>query len=117
MIETLEPPILETNSEGATKPVRGNELGYDLFIKDYTQLSHGALVSTGCRIEIPNGHVGLICSKWSLASQNILVLNQPNVLHPGLIEDLKVLVNSVGNLTQGDAIAQLVIISAYYPYA
>jgi dUTP pyrophosphatase len=72
-------------------------------------------VSTGMIVELPPGHVGLVCPRSGLASrQGITVANAPGVIDPSFRGLLQVILINHGSSNQllkhGDRIAQLVVV-------
>lgn len=68
---------------------------YDLFANDVVCLDDMRtfkVIGTGVAIELPPGHVGLICSRSGLAAKNgIFVLNAPGVIDEDYRGELKVI--------------------------
>ncbi len=89
------------------------DAGYDLFAADYYSLApYGqATISTGIKLAIPAGYVGLIWDKSGLANQGIKTMG--GVIDSGYRGEIKVLVKNLGedvfNLVPGQKIAQLII--------
>lgn len=86
----------------------------DFFVEGY----HHTLVKTNTRVQIPDGCVGLVCSRSGLAnSKGICVLNSPGVIDPdftgpiGVILFNTTLVDYRGQ--KGERIAQLLIVPAF----
>lgn len=72
-----------------------------------------ALISTGLRLEMPSGVVGLICPRSGLALKHgITVLNGPGVIDNDFRGEIQVLLVNLSNIEYtvkiGDRIAQLV---------
>lgn len=74
-----------------------------------------ALVETGTRVAIPEGYVGLVCSRSGLAHKfGVFVLNAPGVVDPDYTGDVGVILENSGKeaffFEEGDRIAQLMIL-------
>ena len=81
-------------------------------------------IHTGVKGDIPQGHVGLICSRSGLAANHgVFVLNAPGILDSGFEGEVVVLLSKVGSepfpIRKGDRCAQLIVVplSAYTPGA
>lgn len=105
-------------SKSARVPSRAHssDAGYDLYAAESVWISPGSwgTVSTDVILEIPDGHVGLICPRSGLAaSYAITVLNAPGVIDSGYRGAVKVnLINHGKNNKEiriGDRIGQLLI--------
>ena len=85
--------------------------------------SHGAnipprqsvMVGTSWAIKIPDGYVGMVCSRSGLAGKsNVFVLNAPGIIDSGYTGELLVILYNAGHqdfvVHAGDRIAQLVIV-------
>lgn len=73
-----------------------------------------ATVDTGIRIQIPMGHVGLVCSRSGLAAdKGIFVLNAPGIIDSGYSGNVKVILGNLGDASyhvgHGMRIAQIMI--------
>lgn len=73
-----------------------------------------AKLSTGLKVAIPEGYVGLVVPRSSLGSKGITVANSPGIIDSGYRGDLKVaLINHTDDdwlYRMGDRIAQLLIV-------
>ena len=74
-----------------------------------------AIVDTGIRIQIPMGHVGLVCSRSGLAAdKGIFVLNAPGIIDSGYSGNIKVILGNLGDTAyhvgNGMRIAQIMIV-------
>lgn len=72
------------------------------------------LVATGTQVAIPEGYVGLVCSRSGLAMRfGISVKNSPGIVDPDYIGDVGVILENSGKeaffYDAGDRIAQLLI--------
>jgi dUTP pyrophosphatase len=94
-----------------------DDAGVDLYARVPVTLSAGSgpkVVPTGIAVAIPDGYVGLVCSRSGLAAAHgIAVLNAPGVVDPGYRGEVKVILFSLGRepheIARGDRIAQLLI--------
>lgn len=77
------------------------------------------MVDTGIAIELPPGHVGLVCSRSGLAAkQGIFVLNSPGIIDEDYRGELKVLLARMPSnkeitsplLKAGSRVAQLMVV-------
>lgn len=90
-----------------------NDAGYDLYSADYYSLApYGqALVSTGIKIAVPAGYVGLIWDKSGLAFGGLKTMG--GVIDSGYRGEIKVIVKNLGeeffNIIPGQKIAQILI--------
>lgn len=74
-------------------------------------------VPTGFAVQIPDGHVGLICPRSGLAWRDgLTVLNAPGIIDADYRGELEVLLINLGrglvHIERGDRIAQLVVVPA-----
>jgi dUTP pyrophosphatase len=99
---------------------------YDLhaFESSYIGGHHSrATIATGIAVDLPPGHVGLICSRSGLAHKHgIFVLNAPGIIDPDYTGELKVILGRLPmdpvwpglepnfHIMRGDRIAQLLIL-------
>lgn len=71
------------------------------------------LVGTSEYNLVPEGHVGLVCSRSGLALRGVIVLNAPGIVDEDYRGEIKVILMNVGKDTylveEGERIAQLVI--------
>lgn len=96
---------------------RPGDAGADLRATEAVVLEPGerALVGTGVRVAIPEGHVGLVTPRSGLAARvGLSIVNSPGVIDSGYRGEIKVcLINldpaSPIRLEAGDRIAQLLI--------
>lgn len=74
-----------------------------------------AAVPTGFNVAIPNGYVGLVCSRSGLAfHRGVSVLNAPGVIDAGYRGELKVILHNanpdkIASFEFGDRIGQLLL--------
>ena len=110
--------ILFTLDEGATAPTRAHstDAGLDLHSLQSATIPPGGreLISTGVRVSIPPGYVGLVCPRSGLAHRaGLTVLNAPGIIDAGYTGEIKVNLHNTDCMAQrvdaGDRIAQLVI--------
>src|SRR4051812_18843171 len=76
-----------------------NDAGIDLIARTDATLSSvtgPVVVPTGIAIGVPDGYVGLVCSRSGLAARlGIAVLNAPGVIDPGYRGEVQVILFSV----------------------
>lgn len=107
--------IVSKLSSSATLPQKAHpgDAGYDLHSSDYYSIpAYGqALVSTGIKIELPQGCVGLIWDKSGLANEGITIMG--GVIDEGYRGEIKVIVKNLSedifNIVPKLKIAQLLI--------
>ncbi|MFA6513852.1 MAG: dUTP diphosphatase [Patescibacteria group bacterium] len=89
------------------------DAGYDLYANDYYSITaYGqALVQTGIKMAIPDGHVGLIWDKSGLANEGITTMG--GVIDANYRGEIKVIVKNLSedifNIVPGQKIAQIII--------
>lgn len=100
-------------------PAHPGDAGVDLRSIDSTIIPAGGrdLVRTGLRVAIPEGYVGLVCSRSGIAHRNgLFVLNAPGIVDSGYRGDVGVVLANWDSQPQavhaGDRVAQLVIVPA-----
>ena len=98
------------------------DAGIDIRANEDLMLSPGerALVSTGVRLKIAEGYVGLLCPRSSLGSKGLTLSNCVGVIDSGYRGECKVaLWNSTNGsefkIEKGDRIAQLLILPISLP--
>jgi dUTP pyrophosphatase len=114
-------PLKKLNDRAATPRYGTAEAaGVDLQAESGFTLAPGEtkLVKTSIAIAIPNGYVGLLCSRSGLAvKRSVFVLNSPGIIDADYRGELGVVLHNAGDQHQsfdaGDRIAQLVLV----PYA
>lgn len=91
--------------------------GWDLYSMRYFRVrgAPGTSEPLGIAIEIPNGHVGLICPRSGLAANfGVTVLNAPGIVDSDYRGEVSVLLVNHGRYPEyiraGDRIAQLLIV-------
>lgn len=108
-----------TVEEESLAPTRAHDFdaGFDLRAGCNFDLPVGArgLVPTGVAVEIPEGYVGLVCSRSGLAAKyGLHVLNSPGIVDAGYTGQVKVNLQNDGQHGyggfKGERIAQLVIV-------
>lgn len=77
------------------------------------------LIPTGICVAIPEGHVGLVCSRSGLAWETgMVVLNAPGIIDADYRGQLYVIMANLGKvdhkISRGDRVAQLVITPCWY---
>lgn len=105
------------SSPTARMPDRAYEgdAGLDLYADTSVDLapSQPACVFTGVHAYIPEGHVGLVCSRSGLAAvHGVYVLNSPGIIDSGYRGELKVILSVTSepyHVAKGSKIAQLVV--------
>lgn len=114
------PPTLKVQRLDPDVPLPGyahpGDAGMDLAAAEDVALAPGerGAVSTGLRVAIPEGWVGLVHPRSGLAlHQGLTVVNAPGTVDSGYRGELKVLVVNLGHekveIRRGDRIAQLVL--------
>jgi dUTP pyrophosphatase len=103
----------------ATLPTRATATaaGLDLYSVDGGNLSPGSswLHDTGIAVQLPPGHVGLVCPRSGLANRHgITVLNAPGVIDEDFRGAVGVILVNLGResytINPGDRIAQLLVV-------
>lgn len=100
-------------------PQTHGSAGYDLQASENYRLSYSpVLVKCGFSVEIPNGMVGMVCSRSGLALRNsVIVLNAPGVIDSDYTGELGAILMNFGGkdfvIKTGDRIAQLVIVPCH----
>jgi len=105
----------------ATAPLpsyqRQGDAGADLYSDEDVEVYASTVrrIKTGCAFKIPDGYVGLCCSRSGLAEKHSLcVFNAPGVIDSNYTGSADVLLANFGSSTfqvkRGDRIAQLVIV-------
>jgi dUTP pyrophosphatase len=90
-----------------------DDAGYDLYADDSFSIApYGqALISTGIRVAIPQGYVGLVWDKSGIAKDGLKTMG--GVIDAGYRGEIKVIVKNLGedvyNIAPGQKIAQLLI--------
>jgi len=80
---------------------------------------HRTVIPTGVAVVIPEGHVGLCCSRSGLARHHgVAVLNAPGVIDEDYVGELGVILVNHGQVPfvvkHGDRVAQLVVTPVAY---
>ena len=108
----------------AEVPTRAHptDAGLDLAASETTHIAPGvvSLVPTGIEVAIPEGHVGLLAARSSLATKKSMTLaNGVGIIDAGFRDEIKVPViplDGCHNLIQaGQKIAQLIILPIALP--
>ncbi|XP_054155971.1 uncharacterized protein LOC128954417 [Oppia nitens] len=110
------PKCIVANGKIFKIPTKGSEqcAGYDLYANDVgvLQQNERKLISTGVKMQIPNGCYGQICARSSMALKGIDV--GAGVIDSDYTGEIKVLLinNSINNFAyiHGDKIAQIIIL-------
>lgn len=105
-------------SEEATLPAQAHfdDACFDLYASENKSIWRGGtgVVCTGFNIAIPEGYVGLVCSRSGLAAKKAaFVLNAPGVIDAGYRGELKVIIHNLNerpfDINIGDRIGQLML--------
>lgn len=111
-------------SKTITIPERSTDgaAGYDLRALDdhYVPANYRLLIPTGLSIAIPDGYVGMVCSRSGLAFKyGIFVLNAPGIIDSDYRGEVGVILANSTPMNffvgHGDRIAQLVIVKHEKP--
>lgn len=86
----------------------------------YLEPGERALVDTGVSLAIPEGFVGLVCSRSGLAAKyGVSVANSPGVIDSSYRGPIKVILQNLGNEAwtsfAGERVAQLVVLKVELP--
>nr|WP_274638333.1 dUTP diphosphatase [Microbacterium bovistercoris] len=114
MTETVDVPIIAPVLPAYAHP---GDAGADLVSTEALRLGPGerALVGTGVRIALPDGHVAFVVPRSGLATKHgITIVNAPGTVDAGYRGELKVtLLNTDArepyDIAAGDRIAQLIV--------
>lgn len=114
---------IETVCAEDMKPTRAHEhdAGADLRASESAFIGSGrfAKVSTGVRVSIPEGCVGLLAARSSLCWRGLLMANGVGIIDAGFTGEIKVPLYNAGNtpsnVLAGERIAQLVILPCELP--
>jgi dUTP pyrophosphatase len=98
-------------------PALDGDAGHDLYARVGAVIAARggrAMIPTGIRLAIPEGHAGFIQPRSGLALRHgVTVLNSPGLVDSGYREEVAVLLINTGSETftvaRGDRIAQLVL--------
>lgn len=75
------------------------------------------VINTHVRLAIPDGYVGLVCSRSGLASNGVFVINAPGVIDADFRGEIKVLLHNTDimpyHINAKDRIAQIIFQRAY----
>jgi len=89
----------------------------DMYALDNAVVMNGgvSLIKTGIAVQIPDGFVGLVCSRSGLALKNgVAVKNSPGVVDSDYRGDVGVLLENTGStaffVKAGDRIAQFMVV-------
>lgn len=114
MIESVDVPIIAPQVPVYAHP---GDAGADLVSAEALRLEPGqrALVGTGVRIALPDGHVAFVVPRSGLAARHgITIVNAPGTVDAGYRGEIKVsLLNTDAteayDIAVGDRIAQLIV--------
>lgn len=103
-------------SKNAKLPTKAHETdaGYDLYAASISvDKNYNIVYGTGIAVEIPNGYVGLVFPRSSIASKDIMLTNSVGVIDSGyrgeIMAKFKRVTGEFGAYQVGDRIAQLII--------
>lgn len=110
-------PMICKNVNLQPQQAISGDAGFDLKANEETIINIGetAVISTGITLELPEGTVGLLCSKSGLAMRNgIIVLNAPGIIDSGYRGEVKAILKNLGTqkykVKLYSKVAQLVIL-------
>ena len=114
MSETVTVPIVASVIPEYAHP---NDAGADLVSREALRLEPGerALVGTGVRIALPDGHAAFVVPRSGLAAKHgITIVNSPGTIDAGYRGEIRVaLLNTDAreayDIAEGDRIAQLIV--------
>lgn len=114
MTESVDVPIIASVVPIYAHP---GDAGADLVAAEAVRLEPGAraLIGTGVRIALPNGHVAFVVPRSGLAAKHgITVLNTPGTVDAGYRGEIKVTLLNTDrdepyDVAVGDRIAQLIV--------
>ncbi|GAA3021623.1 dUTP diphosphatase [Microbacterium dextranolyticum] len=114
MIESVDVPIIAPQVPVYAHP---GDAGADLVAAEAVRLEPGqrALVATGVRIALPDGHAAFVVPRSGLAARHgITIVNSPGTIDAGYRGEIKVaLLNTDAaeayDVAVGDRIAQLIV--------
>jgi dUTP pyrophosphatase len=112
--DTVDVPIIAASEPRYAHP---GDAGADLTAAESVRLEPGerALVGTGVRIALPDGHVAFVVPRSGLAAKHgITIVNSPGTVDAGYRGEIKVsLLNTDAreafDIAVGDRIAQLIV--------
>lgn len=107
--------LIEKISPNAKLPQKAHpdDAGYDLYANDFYSIpAYGqALVTTGLKLAIPSGQVGLIWDKSSLANEGITTMG--GVIDSSYRGEIKIIIKNLSedifNIIPGQKIAQIIM--------
>lgn len=127
-MNTLAVPICFLDNFPAEKKAdlrqaRVGDAGVDLISCEDVELKRDGqqvVISTGIKVAIPMGHVGMVCTRSGLAAKHgVQVVNAPGIIDSGYRGEIKVIMNISNHVSnpfgmfiihRGDRIAQLLVI-------
>lgn len=108
-------PLAETSQ--IPQYAKEGDAGMDIFSNEDSFLNKDEtkVISSGCRVKIPDGTVGFVCPRSGLAAKySITVENAPGIIDSKFTGELKVILHNDGQhgyeIKKGDRIAQLVVV-------
>lgn len=117
--EFLPVGIKYTVDQNCAPPEQASEYaaGSDLRAKDAEVIKPGEtkLIKTGIKAAIPNGYMGMVCSRSGLALKNsVFVLNAPGIVDSDYRGEWGVILHNAGKedfyVNVGDRVAQMIIV-------
>lgn len=116
------PVVRRDNSTPVPHRAHEGDAGLDLHADLGLTIQPGewALVSTGNRVAVPAGHVGLVCPRSGLAARHgVTVMNAPGIVDHGYTGEVKVNLYNAGKepyrVQPFERIAQLVVVPIALP--
>ena len=104
-------------SENAKLPTKAHptDAGYDLYAASTSvDKNYNIVYGTGIAVEIPDGYVGLVFPRSSIANKAIMLTNSVGVIDSGyrgeVMAKFKRVTDELDSYQVGDRIAQLIII-------
>ena len=116
--------MLQVNYDSFEAPAKAKkgDAAYDIKAIMAASIPPGgrALIRSGLRVAIPDGYVGMVCSRSGLALKHgVCVLNAPGIIDPGYRGDVGVILCNTSDqyfdVRPGDRIAQLMFVQVEHP--
>ncbi len=95
-----------------------SDAGWDIRSNEYKEIPAGCdvIISTGLRVKLPEGHVGLVSPRSGLSFKNGIETGA-GIVDEGFTGEIKVHLYNFSNqdftVTEGNRIAQLVVLPVY----
>jgi dUTP pyrophosphatase len=116
------PTEIKFFGDGIRPPAYPGDAGMDLVAAEDIRIDphDHAVIDTGTIVEIPEGYVGLVCSRSGhAAKEGVFVLNSPGVIDSSFVGTLKVILANLDGVTfikpAGTKIAQLLLVPFVAP--